>query len=138
MRSGRMRRSASMAESSAEVSGDQSASGQAEAQERGRDQQRGRQLDGGIAPADAGPARATATTQDGVGNQRHVVVPRDLRAARGTRGARLDERAPFGQASSDDVEKTPERERGREDQSGERDIHAGLYRRLGCWAKAAN
>src|SRR5262249_55943765 len=72
---------------------------------RGQGEEDGRdELHRGIAPGDRASAAPAAGAEAQPGEDRHVVVPADGRAALGTDRARMHDAASGGEASDDDVE----------------------------------
>ena len=112
-------------ERGAEEGGDCCFPAEPELEHAAGNEQGGCELDERIAEGNPRAARAAAAAQQGVREQREVVVPRDVRFAAHASGARVDDRTAQRDARGDNVEEAPEREAGHEEEGGEGGVHAG-------------
>jgi hypothetical protein len=105
-------------ENGAEERSDGGFHGETEGEDTAGNQERGDELDGRIDEWDPNLAVPAASTERSIGQQRHVVVPRDLLLAGHARRRRPNDRTPQRDAGGDDVQEAPKRQSGREDDSG--------------------
>jgi hypothetical protein len=97
-----------------EERGDRGFRGQTECKHAAGDEQSGGELNARIQERDSRLAMTAAPTQQGIRDQREIVVPVDLLSARHAGRRRPDDRAAERHPRGDDVQKATERQAGGE------------------------